>query len=71
MNLGHPSHIYEEDRNKSGTSNFAFVFGKKVNEDSWVSLGASMKFHNRILGLIDRNWDLFYLVGFLHVIEMD
>jgi len=34
MNLGHPSHIYEEDRNECGTSNFAFVFGKKVNEDS-------------------------------------
>ena len=34
MKLGHPSHIYEEDRNECDTSNFAFVFGKKVNEDS-------------------------------------
>ena len=55
MNLGHPSHIYEEDCNECGTSYFAFVFCKKVNENSGVSLRASMKFHNRILGLIDRN----------------
>ena len=55
MNLGQPSHIYEEHCNECGTSNFAFVFCKKVNENSGVSLRASMNFHNRILSLIDRN----------------
>ena len=69
MNLGHPSHIYEEDRNKSWTKNV--FFAKEVKENSGVPIWASMKLHNPILSLIDRDRDCLDFVRFIVVVEMD
>jgi hypothetical protein len=69
MNLGHLTRVYEEDRNKSLTKNI--LFAKEVKENSGVFFRASMKLHNPMLSLIDRDCDCLDFVRFIEVVKMN